>query len=344
MQLGTGRLQHRLAGLSSGAGAKAWLLIAVSIGGLPATLALSAAGARRPPPLARSLTVTVRALCGADRPLCARSAVDGGAAPPRAPLPGEPALPTPASATTGRTLRVLQMNLCNSGLAACYRGGQSIPEAAATIATTRPDLVTVNEVCRSDAGLALFAAMGQAWPADHVFWAFASAVNGRIGGPDTCSDGDFYGIAILGHVPEGQWNGVGYYHGIYSGPGYPTTSEMRAFVCVHAVDLYDACTTHLSSTNAGIALRQCQDLMAQYLPEIKAVAGQDVATVVSGDFNLRYGGTPDARDCVPRGYSDTNDRSVQHILASPGWRAGRAQIIHLAYTDHAALLGTLSAG
>ena len=28
---------------------------------------------------------------------------------------------------------VLQMNLCNSGLAGCYDGGQSVPEAATAI-------------------------------------------------------------------------------------------------------------------------------------------------------------------------------------------------------------------
>src|SRR4051794_39285269 len=50
---------------------------------------------------------------------------------------------------SGPSVRVLQMNLCDSGIARCYTG-RSVAEAAAVIRAERPDLVTLNEVCRND--------------------------------------------------------------------------------------------------------------------------------------------------------------------------------------------------
>src|SRR3954471_16919863 len=50
----------------------------------------------------------------------------------------------------GATVRVLQLNLCNSGRAECYAGGRAISMAVALISHDRPDVVSLNEVCRDD--------------------------------------------------------------------------------------------------------------------------------------------------------------------------------------------------
>lgn len=48
--------------------------------------------------------------------------------------------------TASRPFRVLQLNLCNSGYAGCYRGGASISEAVTQINSRVPDVVTLNEI------------------------------------------------------------------------------------------------------------------------------------------------------------------------------------------------------
>src|SRR5262245_40185737 len=57
---------------------------------------------------------------------------------------------TASQAAAGRSpFRVLQMNLCDSGIAECYTG-RSVTEAAAVIREDVPDVVTLNEVCQDD--------------------------------------------------------------------------------------------------------------------------------------------------------------------------------------------------
>jgi len=72
-------------------------------------------------------------------------AVGAGAALCAAVLAGS----TTGSAAVGARLRVLQLNLCNSGIASCYTG-HSVARAAAVIGGDGPNLVTLNEVCRED--------------------------------------------------------------------------------------------------------------------------------------------------------------------------------------------------
>ena len=62
------------------------------------------------------------------------------------------------------TMSVLQMNLCNSGWAGCYTG-RSVREAAAVIRAERPDVVTLNEICRDDLVAAGRAGCGRLVPA-----------------------------------------------------------------------------------------------------------------------------------------------------------------------------------
>src|SRR6476620_9457895 len=98
--------------------------------------------------------------------------------------------PTTPEGVQADRVRVLQMNLCNSGLAGCYTG-RSVSRAAAVIRAQAPDLVTLNEVCRADVPV-LERAMGGAASA-----AFQPARNRRTGGAVRCRNGESYGIALL---------------------------------------------------------------------------------------------------------------------------------------------------
>src|SRR5262245_25680133 len=68
-----------------------------------------------------------------------------GSNPAGSPLAG----PTPEGGVPAEPVRVLQLNLCGSGIAACYTG-RSTAEAAAVIRAQTPDLVTLNEICQDD--------------------------------------------------------------------------------------------------------------------------------------------------------------------------------------------------
>ena len=58
-------------------------------------------------------------------------------------------LPGAVGGLPGPSLRVLQLNLCDSGLAGCYTG-RAVRAAAEVVRGERPDVVTLNEVCRDD--------------------------------------------------------------------------------------------------------------------------------------------------------------------------------------------------
>ena len=85
------------------------------------------------------------------------------------------ATPLGASSGRGRTgstiptsFLTLQLNLCNSGVASCYAGGDSIPEGAELIYATGPNGVTGNEICSDDVP-ALQASLREAWPTDYTY-------------------------------------------------------------------------------------------------------------------------------------------------------------------------------
>ena len=93
----------------------------------------------------------------------------------------------------GARLRVLQMNLCNSGLAGCYTG-LAVATAVDVIRAQAPDVVTLNEVCRADVAV-LARASGAAASA------FRPAMDRRTGEAVHCLDGEPYGIAVLTRRP-----------------------------------------------------------------------------------------------------------------------------------------------
>ncbi|GIJ20629.1 endonuclease/exonuclease/phosphatase family protein [Micromonospora lutea] len=235
-------------------------------------------------------------------------------------------------------LRVLQMNLCNSGMAkGCYTG-RSVDRAAEVIRAERPDVVTLNEICSGD-----MAALEQAMTQVHdgtVVAAFQPARNGRTGDPYRCVNGQQYGVGVLTHiaVPEG---GHTVHNGFYPAQD-PADPEQRAWLCVEASTVYFACTTHLAYTSATLALAQCAHLLDVAIPGLHARTRYQ-PTVVSGDLNLRHGGSPDVKTCVPADYRHRHDGGVQQFMATADVTIDSTRSIGMAgTTDHAAFLVTLT--
>ncbi|MEU1681642.1 endonuclease/exonuclease/phosphatase family protein [Micromonospora zamorensis] len=253
---------------------------------------------------------------------------------------GLPAGPTVASSTeTGRptVLRMLQLNLCNSGRAGCYTG-RSVAVASDVIRAEAPDLVTLNEICDDDVP-ALRRVFETVHPGRSVVAAFQAAGDRPSGADTRCRNGQPYGIGLLAHVRTPDTPRV-----VYSGI-HPTQDladpEERAWLCVDVDGGLLACTTHLANTGYRVALAQCGHLLDTILPTIRRGTGSGPA-VLGGDLNLRADADPDVRSCAPPGHSRVDDGARQHIVATTGITlcCRRSVTMHGA-TDHPGLLATV---
>ncbi|WP_433061982.1 endonuclease/exonuclease/phosphatase family protein [Dactylosporangium sp. CS-033363] len=244
------------------------------------------------------------------------------------------AAPTPGEASRA-PLRVLQLNLCDSGYAGCY-SGRAIPVAAAAMRANRPDVVTLNEICAGDVD-ALGAVLQEIFPGDTIVRAFQPAGDRRTGGGAyACVNGQDYGIGLVARV-AGPRRPTVINGGLY--PDQDTNDpEERAWVCVHARGAYQACTTHLANTVPAVAVAQCRYLFGTAIPALHARAGY-APTVAAGDFNL----LDRAQGCVPDGaYVRADDGAVQYVIATPDHRLVGSTALDLQQaTDHPGLLVTL---
>ncbi len=243
--------------------------------------------------------------------------------------------PTTPVATTALPARypfwVLQLNLCNSGIAKCFQGGAAVPEGAGVITSTAPDVVTLNEVCAPDVAQ-LATTLAGVYSSSTVVWAFKAARNRGTGGPFKCKNGTDYGVGVVAHVP-GTFNGAQTFSGIYANQD-PGSSEERAWLCINAVGNFYACTTHLAAGNGPVALAQCKDLTNNLIPAVRAAGGGYAPTAIGGDFNLKFRGSPDVQSCVPGGYYRKGDGDVQHIFATTDLAFSSSRKINMSRTDH----------
>ncbi|MEV4826263.1 endonuclease/exonuclease/phosphatase family protein [Micromonospora sp. NPDC049274] len=242
-----------------------------------------------------------------------------------------------ADAPAPTTLRVLQMNLCNSGRADCYTG-RSMTRAAEVIRAERPDLVTLNEICRDDVPV-LQRTLAAVHDGAGVVSAFQAAGDRPSGADTHCRDGQPYGIGLLTrlHAPAGG-------HTVHRGL-HPTQDladpEERPWLCVHVDGLLLACTTHLAATSYRVALTQCRDLFDEIVPAIRRSTGY-APTVLSGDLNLRDD-DPAVRSCQRPGYRRVGDGALQHVLATADITLCCTRSVGMrGATDHPALLATLT--
>ena len=240
-----------------------------------------------------------------------------------------------AGRVPGTPSRVLQLNLCDSGIATCYTG-RAVARAAAVIRSDAPDVVTLNEICQEDL-YPLDRALVEVYGGGTVVSAFRAAQDRRTGGDFRCRNGKPYGIGLLAHVPgpSARYSTDG---GVYPDQD-PRDPEERVWLCVYATGAFYGCVTHLASTSATVALAQCRYLLTTAIPDVRRTGGYR-PTVLGGDLNL-----PDPRSCVPPGYVRRGDGGVQSVVATDDFVVDAARTVDMAgTTDHPGLLVTLTAG
>ncbi len=236
--------------------------------------------------------------------------------------------PGTPEAVAATRFKVLQLNLCNSGFAACYKGGQAIGEGIEKVKAEGPDVVSLNEVCRDDVSR-----MGR----ETGYSAYFSPARKRTGDstpPYQCRNGQEYGIGFMARQDRGA-PVTQPRHRWYANQD-PGTSEMRVMACGEYAS-FAVCVTHLATTGS-VASRQCDELMSDAVD----YAGRK-PTVVAGDLNLEYGGSPDVQSCVRSGFFRKGDGSVQHVMAStPHFGFVSSNTLPLRHTDHPGFVVSLS--
>ncbi len=246
--------------------------------------------------------------------------------------------PTPADGVPVAPVRILQLNLCDSGIASCYTG-RSPAEAATVVRTLIPDLVTLNEICQGDLPN-LQRALAAVIPDGRVVSAFQAARDRRTGDVFRCRNGQPYGIGLISRWPSVPGSAAS--AGIY--PSQDTDDpEERAWLClrVTASPTITVCTTHLADTKAEVAASQCRYLFDTIISGMRE-RDPVVPVVLGGDLNLGSGNA-DLRSCLPAGSALADDGGVQHVVATPGLVVSESQRIDLrGTTDHPGLLVTLS--
>ena len=235
----------------------------------------------------------------------------------------------PASAAgpedAGSPYRLLQMNLCLSGLAGCY-GGTEYPkvvdEAIAEIREVDPNAVTLNEACSGDAER-IAAETGY-----HL--RFATVI--YRGAPLPCrSPGDrgVFGNAVL--TKEQIRTSTDRAFTTQFG------SEERRWLCATTVRDVAVCATHLSVRGSDGA-RAANDAQCAELAQVLARYAAVGPTIFGGDVSRQD-------SCAGEGmWTLTDDAAaqapgIQHIYGSAEFRAPRAQVLPATYTDHDFLLG-----
>src|SRR3954470_7628698 len=233
---------------------------------------------------------------------------------------GPPAAGAPPA---GSTYALLQMNLCLSGLAGCY-GKAAYPavveEAVARIRAARPDAVTLNEACRSDAAL-IARQTGYHLRFSRVIY---------LGEPLRCvrpGGRGLFGDAVLTEAAIESTDN----HDFAVQAGI----ERRRWLCVTTRVRVDVCTAHLNTrTTVEVAGNdaQCAELAALLA---RRAAARPVA--FGGDVNRRH-------SCAPDGVWTRTDRSadqapgLQQIYGSGGLRAPSAGVVPVVHSDHDALV------
>jgi hypothetical protein len=226
--------------------------------------------------------------------------------------------------STATQVKVLQLNICHSGVAPCFTGDRVMTKAKTQISSVKPQILSVNESCSGDLE-PLRAAMGAA-EARFV------AAQHTDGTPVKCVNGDDYGnLIFVASALAGTTSDSGRY------AAQDGSNENRVWACLPAGRI-SACTTHLSASNGKTALAQCKDLLA------RAVGYAATSpTVVSGDMNLRYQGNPNVQDCNPSGFYRKGDGDLQHIFATTNLPfVGSTKYDMAGTTDHPGWLITVS--
>lgn len=216
------------------------------------------------------------------------------------------AVAAPPFAQAATNYSVLQINMCNSGYAGCY-SGRAQSQTIALIKSRAPYAVTLNEACSNDVS------------------AIASQLNYRgqftQSGTQKCKNGYAYGNAVLFKPGVTARSVVRHTYTAQN-----STVEKRTLSC--ATGAFRVCVTHLATSGTARTSQAAQmmSIMASYNSGGVAILG--------GDWNMRYGGSPNAQTYVPSGMYRKGDGALQHFIASNGFRFSSTRVMSLTWTDH----------
>jgi hypothetical protein len=223
----------------------------------------------------------------------------------------------------GRTYMLLQMNLCLSGLAGCYRKVQypaGVQEAVAQIREAHPDAITFNEACSGDVATIARQTGYRARFSTVIYY----------GKPLPCIDPGgrgLFGDAVLTRAAIERADSRAFE--AQAGP------EQRRWLCVGTRDRVDVCTAHLASHESDeVAANdpQCAELGA-----LLARRAKSGTVIFGGDVNHRS-------PCAPGGFWTITDSSAhqnpgdQHVYGTGALRSPAAQVVPAKHTDHDVLL------
>jgi endonuclease/exonuclease/phosphatase family metal-dependent hydrolase len=239
----------------------------------------------------------------------------------------------------GPPVRLLQMNLCNSGIAGCFTG-RAVTEGAALIRAEVPDVVTLNEVCRGDVA-ELERALDEATSGGTASGEFQPARDRRTGMPYACRDGTDFGNAVLSRTSSRlASSGV---HPVQD----PDDPEERSWLCLdvpaelreNSGPVLTVCTTHPAYTDPDVALAQCRHTVDSVADDLKA-RPEARPVVVAGDLNLAPG--PDLASCLPTDAAVVaDDGGTQHVVLRTPADVDTRTVDLNGSTDHPALVATV---
>jgi endonuclease/exonuclease/phosphatase family metal-dependent hydrolase len=226
-----------------------------------------------------------------------------------------------AQEPAGSTYTLMQMNLCLSGLAGCYRKvayPAGVEDAVSRIKDARPDAVTLNETCRNDVAR-IARRTGYHVRFTRVIYGGERLRCVRPGGRG------LFGDAVLTKARIERSESQDF--AAQAGP------ERRRWLCVTTT--VDICTAHLN-TRSRVEIAgndaQCVELAALLA---RRASGRTV--IFGGDVNRR-------RSCAPESFWTRTDRSagqapgLQHAYGSGALRSPSATVVAAAHTDHDVLL------
>jgi endonuclease/exonuclease/phosphatase family metal-dependent hydrolase len=224
-----------------------------------------------------------------------------------------------AAATSRSAFTLMQMNLCLSGLAACYAKVKYpgvVEEAVTRIREVRPDAVTFNEACGGDVAL-IARRTGY-----HLRFSSIIYYGKRL----PCirpSDRGLFGDAVLTKA------------GIETAESHPFKAqagpEQRQWLCVSTRAGVVVCTAHLASHESIEAAAndpQCAELGA-----LLARRASARTVIFGGDVNR-------LPSCAPGGFWTRTDKAArqdpgsQQVYGSAGLRSPSARIVPATHTDH----------
>jgi endonuclease/exonuclease/phosphatase family metal-dependent hydrolase len=233
------------------------------------------------------------------------------------------ASPAGVSPPAGSTYTLMQMNLCLSGLASCYRKvayPAVVDEAMARIRDVHPDAVTFNEACQGDVAL-IARRTGYHLRFSTVIYSGKPLHCVRPRGRGLFGDAVLTEAAVEGTDSQDFEAQVGI--------------ERRRWLCVTTRVHVDVCTAHLNTrVPAEVAGNDAQ------CPELRALLARRAAArtvIFGGDVNR-------PRSCAPDGFWTRTDQAadqapgLQQVYGSAALRSPTAEVLPAMHSDHDVLL------